>query len=259
MQNQKVKEQAGDFLRFSVLIADDDEGMRLLLKKSIEKNEAFKVTGEAADGESAASLAESLRPDIIFLDVEMPGLNGLECAKRISDINPKTIIIFVTAHEEYMSEAFQLYAFDYMVKPFNPNRIIQTLERIAFMAGHGGDQPSEPARRIEKGLGKLIIRNRDGITLIDETDIILIQREDRSTAIYTANERYMTSEGLSELDERLNQEIFFRSHKSYIINLTMIYKIYPYGRWTYVVKLRNTDRDALITRDKYDELQNLFK
>ncbi len=69
----------------------------------------------------------------------------------------------------------------------------------------------------------------------------------------------MTSEGLSELERRLNSEVFFRSHKSYIINLAMIYKIYPYGRWTYVVKLKNTSRDALITHEKYEELQRLFK
>jgi two-component system LytT family response regulator len=87
----------------------------------------------------------------------------------------------------------------------------------------------------------------------------LIQREDHSTAIYTAQERYVTSEGLSELEERLDGEIFFRSHKSYIINLTMVYKIYPYGRWTYIVKLKNTSQDALITHEKFEEMQRLFK
>jgi two-component system LytT family response regulator len=246
-------------LRFTVLIADDEDGMRLLLRKAIEKADGFEVAGEAADGESAASLAESVRPDIIFLDVEMPGLNGLDCAKRIHDINPKTIIIFATAHEEYMSGAFRLYAFDYMVKPFNPDRIRQTLSRIVLLSSQEDENPSKMGKHKEKGLGKLIIRNKEGISLIDEEDILLVQREDRSTVIYTVDGRYVTSDSLTDLEDRLDPDVFFRCHKSYIINLTMIYKIYPYGRWTYVVKLRNTDRDALVTHEKYEELQRMFK
>lgn len=244
---------------YHVLIADDDAGMRLLLKKAIEKNKNFTVAGEAADGDSAALLAESLHPHVVFLDVEMPGLNGIDCAKRIQDINPKTIIIFVTAHEEYMPDAFYLYAFDYMVKPFHPNRISQTLDRIVFLESQTLSPASKQVVPGSKGLGKLIIRGKEGITFIDEDEIILIQREDKSTVIYTTDERHITSESLSSLEERLNEGVFLRSHKSYIINLTMIYKIFPYGRWTYIVKLRNTDRDALITHEKYEELQKLFK
>lgn len=246
-------------MAFNVLLADDDAGMRLLLKKAIEKNKNFTVAGEAADGESAALLAESLHPNVVFLDVEMPGLNGIDCAKRIQDINPKTIIIFVTAHEEYMPDAFYLYAFDYMVKPFHPERISQTLDRIVFLESQTLSTASKQVVPGSKGLGKLIIRGKERITFIDEEEIILIQREDKSTVIYTTDERHITSESLSNLEERLNARVFFRSHKSYIINLTMIYKIFPYGRWTYIVKLRNTDRDALITHEKYEELQKLFK
>lgn len=76
-----------------VLIADDEAGMRHLLRKAVEKIDGFEVVGEAADGESAVSLAEKINPDVIFMDVEMPGLNGIECAKRIQDINPKVVEI----------------------------------------------------------------------------------------------------------------------------------------------------------------------
>lgn len=246
-------------LHFNVLIADADEGMRLLLRKAIERNEAFKVVGEAADGKSAASLAQTLRPDVIFMDVEMPDLNGLECANQVFDRNPKTIIIFATAHEEYMQDAFRLYAFDYLVKPFKMERIAQTLNRIVLLNSHKDQQITASVTSKEKRSGKLIIRNKEGMTLLDEEEMILIQREDRLTAIYTANKRYTTSEGLSELEERLDPKIFIRSHKSYIINLMMIYKIYPYGRWTYIVKLKDTQKDALLTYAKYEELQKLFK
>lgn len=246
-------------LNFKVLIADDDKGMRLVLKKALSKVEGFEIVGEAEDGNTALCFSESLKPDVIFMDVEMPFLNGIECAKRIMDINPKTIIIFATAHEEYMPDAFEVYAFDYLVKPFKLERINQTLERIKSLSVIHKEQPVKSIGNPNKTLDKLIVKNKEGINFINMNEIILIQREDRSTAIYTTNEKYITSESLSELEARLDSSIFFRSHKSYIINLLSIHKIFPYGRWTYVVKLRDTDKDALLTHERYEELQKIFE
>jgi len=246
-------------LNLRVLIADDDAGMRLVLKKVLSRVEGFELIGEAEDGNAAFCFSESLRPDIIFMDVEMPFLSGIECAKKVLDINPKTIIIFATAHDKYMSDAFELYAFDYLVKPFKLDRVNQTLERIRRLSSNLSEQPVKQIGTPNKALEKLVIKNKDGISFINMDEIILIQREDRSTAIYTTNERYITSDGLTELEERLDRSTFFRSHKSYIINLLMIHKIFPYGRWTYVVKLKNTDKDALLTHDRYEELQKLFE
>jgi two-component system LytT family response regulator len=175
------------------------------------------------------------------------------------DINPKTIIIFATAHEEYMSDAFEVYAFDYLVKPFKLERINQTLERIKSLSAHLNEQPLKQIGKPNRILEKLVIKNKDGISFIDMNEIILIQREDRSTAIYTMDDKYITSDSLSDLEERLDSSIFFRSHKSYIINLLMIQKIYSYGRWTYVLKLKNTDKDALLTHERYEKLQKIFE
>ena len=113
-----------------VLIADDNYGMRLVLKKIIDKIEGFEVIGEAEDGRDVLLLLEQKNIDVAFLDIEMPNINGLECAKIIADINPKTIIIFATAHGEYMPQAFEVYAFDYIIKPFKIERIEQTLNKI---------------------------------------------------------------------------------------------------------------------------------
>lgn len=242
----------------SILIADDDMGMRLVLKKAIEKTEDFVVTGEAEDGVAALRLFEKLRPDVVILDVEMPGASGVECARRILDVDPKTIIIFATAHEEYMPEAFEVYAFDYLVKPFKLERLEKTLERIKS-ASVARPDPSADMAALKHGTPrKLMIRNKESVSLVDVEDIVLIQREDRSTAIYTPQERFTTSETLNGLEEKLNKNMFFRCHKSYIINLTAISKIYPYGRWTYIVKLKGTEKDALVTRDKYEELSRFF-
>jgi two-component system, LytTR family, response regulator len=246
-------------MEIKVLIADDDYGMRMVLRKSVEKIGGFKIVGEAEEGETALRLYEELQPDVMFMDVEMPNMTGVECAKRIVDINPKTFIVFATAHNEFMQEAFHMYAFDYIVKPFKLERIFQTLERIKALTEEREAHSINTIIRHEKGLEKLLIKNKEGISFVDMKDIIIIQREDRSTVIYTVNESYTTSEGLTELGERLDGNQFFRSHKSYIINLSMINKIYPYGRWTYIVKLRNTEKDALLTHEKYEELKTIFQ
>ena len=112
-----------------VLIADDDSGMRSVMRKIIGRVEGFTLSAEAGDGKTALALVEKVKPHVVFLDVEMPEMTGVECAHAIQDMDPSIIIIFATAHDTYMGDAFEVYAFDYLVKPFKVDRVIQTLER----------------------------------------------------------------------------------------------------------------------------------
>ncbi len=246
-------------MELKVLIIDDDEGMRLILKKIISKTQGFTLVGEAESGEIGLSLVETLSPHIIFLDVEMPGMDGVMCAKKIIDIAPKTFIIFATAHEEYMSEAFEVYASDYLIKPFKIDRVLTTLERIKEIFINKDTTSPKQSFLNNDSLSKLVIKGKDGTSFIDCKDIIFIERENRNTIIHTIDEKITSSENLSEIEERLDKTTFFRSHKSYIINLSMIYKIHPYGRWTHIVKLKNTDKDALLTHEKYEYLEKIFR
>ncbi|HIU19472.1 MAG TPA: response regulator transcription factor [Candidatus Limiplasma stercoravium] len=244
-----------------VLIADDDEGMRSVMRKIVSRVEGFVLAGQAADGETALALTEKLKPNVVFLDVEMPGMSGVECARAIEDMDPSIIIIFATAHENYRGDAFEVYAFDYLMKPFKVERVIQTLERARDRLMLRGMRPLEPpVSRPRVADGRLMLRHRDGVTFLDLKDILLVQREDRATVLYTLNDgRYVTSDSLSEMEERLHSDAFFRCHKSYIINLNHIRDITPYGRWTYVVRLEGTRQDALITHEKYEELERMFR
>lgn len=246
----------------SVLIADDDPGMRLILRKKIQGTDGFFVAGEAVTGEEAMTLYEKLNPQVVFLDVDMPGKTGVECARLIQDQNPACILIFATGHEEYMGEAFEVYAFDYLVKPFKLDRLEQTLSRI-FDRLHRVREESSVSSPIpgpsKVAAGRLMLHHREGVSFIDLDDILLVQREDRATVIYTENEgRYVLSETLGDIEARLDPALFFRCHKSYIINLRRIRNITPYGRWTYVVQLEGTEHDALITHEKYEELEKKF-
>ncbi|MBQ8619965.1 MAG: response regulator transcription factor [Clostridia bacterium] len=249
-----------------VVIADDQAGMRLILRKMIEKADGFTLCAEAENGTDALALVERHKPHVCFLDVEMPGMTGLECAKAIQDTDPHTMIVFATAHDDYMAQAFEVYAFDYMVKPFKVERVMKTLERIRqvmrMRTGQGeAPQPSVTAIRARStaASGRIMLRHKEGVNFVNQSDILLVQRENRSTVLYaTDGRRFETSEALGDVQERLDPQIFFRCHKSYIINLNVIDSITPYGRWTYVVHLVGTTQDALITHEKYEELENMF-
>ncbi len=244
-----------------VLIADDDMGMRTIMRKIVERVEDFVLVAEAGDGKTALELVEKLKPDVVFLDVEMPEKTGVECARAIQDVDPNIVIIFATAHDSYMGDAFEVYAFDYLIKPFKVERVIQTLERVRErLMTRSGRNAAVPAVKPRALSGRMMLRHREGVSFVDLQDILLIQREERSTVLYTAdNERFVTNDTLSEMEERLPADVFFRCHKSYIINLNHIRDITPYGRWTYVVRLEGTQHDALITHEKYEELERMFR
>ncbi|MDR3597406.1 LytTR family DNA-binding domain-containing protein [Clostridium sp.] len=245
-------------MNIKVLIVDDEQGMRTIIKKILDKSGGFEVVGDTDNGEEAIGIFREHRPEVVFFDIEMPGSSGIDCAKILTDIDPKTIIIFATAHQEYMSDAFQLYAFDYLIKPFKIERVMQTLDRIKKLNKPTYGDGIDKIIKHEKGLDKLMIKNKEGISFVDTKEIVLVQREESSTVIYTKTDSFTTSISLSDIEEKLDNTQFFRSHKSYIINLSLITKIYPYGRWTYVVKLKNTEKDALLTHEKYEEIKKLF-
>lgn len=243
-----------------VVIADDDVGMRLIERKIISKVEGFSLVGEASNGAELLDMVEKLRPQVVFLDVEMPEKTGVECARVIQDMDPAMVLIFATAHDQYMGDAFEVYAFDYLIKPFKVERVFQTLERARDRLSRVEESPMPvPAAPAPKANGRLMLHHRDGVSFLNMNDILLVQREERSTVIYTqGGSRYVTGDSLADTEARLDPAVFFRCHKSYIINLNAISNITPYGRWTYIVRLNGTDRDALITHEKYEELEKLF-
>ncbi|MPQ44148.1 LytR/AlgR family response regulator transcription factor [Clostridium tarantellae] len=246
-------------MNLRVLLIEDEPGIRILLKKIIEKKEGFTVIGECDNAKEAIKIFEKTKPDIVFLDVQINEGNGIECAKKMADINPKTKIIFATAHADYMQEAFEVYAFDYLVKPFNVDRVFNTLNRINNIENlKNNNDDLDKIIRYEKGLDKLLVKGKESISFVDIKEIILVQREDSNTVIYTKDDYFTTSATLTEIEKKLGGDEFMRSHKSYLINISQISKIFPYGRWTYVVKFKDINKDALITQEKYEEIKKIF-
>ncbi|MGI5899834.1 MAG: LytR/AlgR family response regulator transcription factor [Christensenellales bacterium] len=250
-------------IELKVMICDDINEIRQVLKLMVESQEGFNVCSMASNGNEAMELFTATKPDVVLLDVDMPEKSGIDVARFIHDIDPRVHIIFATAHSGFMDKAFDVYAFDYWIKPFRKERVISTLRKIRDLRQRLSQAPAAPspsqAVSIEKpDISRLIIKKKDAVLFINTGDIVLIRREDRSTVIYTANETHKTSDSLSSVERRLNPKHFFRSHKSYIINLAYIDSITPYGRWTYAIKLKGIREDALITSDKLDELKRRF-
>lgn len=238
-----------------VMVVEDEEQIRIILGKMIERSDGFKVVSSCGNFASAVSDFLALRPEVVFMDIDLGGESGLECARAITELDPKVKIIFATAHSEYMANAFEIYAFDYLVKPFDMARIGKTLERISAMSGPTTDEVKmKPAAD-----DKLIIRGKEEINFVDVGDIIMIERTDGATRIVTASDTFLTTQSLSSLEEKLDPSTFMRCHKSYIIRTDAIKKLEVYGRWTYVVKLKGTSETALMTSAKYEEIRQKWQ
>ena len=246
-----------------VMLIEDEPGIRKLLRKIIERQEGFEVVAEAEDFAGAVTEFTKYRPDIVFVDIDLKGESGLECAKVFVELNPKLKVIFATAHSEYMANAFEIYAFDYLVKPFDVERVNRTLQRIKDSFPQENAQADEVESghvlQPEQHKDKLLIKGKEQISFVDKKEIIFIQREEGATAIITKEETFKTSASLSELEEKLPMPEFMRCHKSYIVNLSTISKVEPYGRWTYVVKCKGTSETALMTAAKYEEVKKMYQ
>lgn len=236
-------------MRLKVLLVDDEPNIIKILRKVIEDNLSFEVVGDCGNMADAIIQFNAKKPDVVFMDIEINSGSGIDCAKVIRELNPDVKIIFATAHSEYMSNAFEIYAFDYLVKPFNIDRIRQTLERI-----------ENSYNKNYTIVGKLLIKGRENVTFVDVSDIVMVERANNNTYIYTKDgENYVTSAAIGDIEEKICGEELIRSHKSYIINISMIKKIEPYGRWTYVVFFKGIEKDALITKEKYEQIKNLYE
>lgn len=244
-----------------VMLIDDEPEIRKLLHKMVEKQPDYQVVSENGDFSGAVVDFARYKPDVVFMDIDLNGESGLECARVLTELNPKLKVIFATAHSEYMANAFEIYAFDYLVKPFNMERVVKTLDRIrSSMTESVPAKETLPDKVVkpEHYKNKLFIKGKEQACLLNMEEIILVERLEGYTSIVTAGERYRTSISLSDIEEKLNTGEFMRCHKSYIINISQIVRIEPYGRWTYVVKFKDTDETALMTAQNYEEIKKMF-
>jgi DNA-binding LytR/AlgR family response regulator len=194
------------------LVVDDESPARAELRYLLAAHPEVEVVGEAASGHEALTLAERVRYDLVFLDVEMPATSGLAVARLVLNRQERPAVVFVTAHERYAVDAFAVEAFDYLVKPVDPERLARVVERLK-QARRQSSAPVEKIAVVSAGGAK---------TLLDYDAIHWIEADGDYTRVHTFDRAYLATSSLRELEELLPRSRFARIHRSHLVNLAKV-------------------------------------
>lgn len=256
-------------LTLKVLIADDDECICNLLSDILSTFEDVTVAGKTTSGKKLLELVKETSPDTVFVDVQMPDLDGLSVVHRLQKENPGIFTVFISAHAQYAAEAFNLDATDYLVKPVNRERIGRALNKVKrfkelqFSSEYKADLSYISlgcAEKVKKdNINKLTLKSGHGIVLIDTESIFYIEKVGKKCVVHTKHNRDETPENLTSIEQKLNSAKFFRCHKSFIINIYRVEKVLPYADRAYEVTFYNYPNKVTMRRDKFEEFCLLIK
>ena len=233
----------------TALIADDEPLARVHLRSLLEEQSVM-VVGEATNAKEALSACEELRPDVAFLDIEMPGMNGLQLAASIKNANFKPQIVFVTGYSEHAVEAFEKDAVDYLLKPVSPDRLSSTLAKVASRlerdrtaANAGEPQPS-----------RVPIRGKSSVRFVRTDRVQCAFRRGTQVVVLTLDSEEVTSYSLAQLETLLPEPRFMRIHSSCLVNMDATEELLFYGNHTYGVRLRKGG-ELPVSRAAFPELK----
>jgi len=246
--------------KIRTLIVDDEELARDRLRGLLARETEIDVVGEAADGRSAVALIEKIKPDLVFLDVQMPELDGFEVLRALGEKRPN--VVFVTAHDKFALKAFDVHAIDYLLKPFDRERFQTALQRAVekVRAQRPGLQDGvnevleevRPATKAER----LVVKTDGRVLLIKVNDIDWIEAADNYVSLHVGKESHMMRETMNSIESRLPPERFMRVSRSTIVNLERIKELQPMFHGEYTVLLK-TGAKVTLSRSYRDKLDRL--
>jgi two-component system LytT family response regulator len=191
------------------LIVDDERIARQELRRLLSAHPEIEIAGEARNGEEALALAEKLLPDVLFLDIQMPGMTGFELLARLDDV-PQ--VIFTTAYDEFAIQAFEVSALDYLLKPIAPARLAAAVRKL---------RPRTTPARLEQ----VFVRDGERCWIVRVAEIYLLESEGNYTRLYFGKERPLIPRSLAALEERLDPSAFFRAGRKHIVNLKWVQNV----------------------------------
>nr|WP_295970920.1 LytTR family DNA-binding domain-containing protein [uncultured Bacillus sp.] len=216
-----------------VYIVDDEPLARDELKYILHKTKQVNTIGENDNMEDAVMEIVQLKPDVVFLDIELEEGTGLELAAQLENLSPTPAIVFATAYDEYALQAFESNALDYILKPFDENRIMHTLDKINKLRTFGkGKTLDSPSIRLERN-GKIALSIEEKIILVPFSDVLYVASSEGKSLLKTQMHEYKVNEPLVEIEKRLNSAQFLRVHRSYVVNFDQIDEIEPWFNSTY--------------------------
>jgi len=229
----------------NAVIIDDERLAREELKELLKEHSEIIIVGEAANVEEGLAVVESVLPDLVFLDVQMPGADGFELLERLEPPLPK--VVFTTAFAEYAVQAFNVNALDYLLKPIDPERLADSIDRLHARM----DDREHPAPHPDSYLGPLdevFVRDGDRCWFVEVSHLRLLESEGNYTRIVFENERPLLLRSLNTFEARLDPKLFFRANRSQIINLKWIDKIEPWFSGSLRVTLKGGEHVDLSRR-----------
>ncbi|WP_057913759.1 LytR/AlgR family response regulator transcription factor [Peribacillus muralis] len=240
-------------------IVEDEPLARDELKYLLKRSRQVEVVGEAEGIDDAMRDISRLKPELVFLDIELADGNGLHLAKRLAELDPAPSLIFATAYDEFALQAFELYAFDYLLKPFDEKRIRQTLDKLVKVrkAGEGEPGMKPPLRTAVEQTGKLAVEIDDRIVLIDRNSILFIGLIEGKTIIKTEESEYKIGEPLIVFERKLDHRSFLRVHRGFIVNMIHISEIQPWFNSTYNL-IMSDGSNIPVSRTYVKELKQLI-
>jgi two-component system, LytTR family, response regulator len=224
-------------LKRRALIVDDEREARRRLKRMLaEFGERIDVVGEAADGPGAVEQIQKLKPDIAFLDIEMPGLNGFDVLDSLRQ-EDWPIVIFVTAYGHYAIRAFEVHALDYLLKPVTQQRLSECLDRLSETKPSTLREQLNEVRSENRKLERLLVRSGSKLVVIPVGDVVAFESEDRLVFARTTAGRFVLNITMKELEDRLDAEVFCRVHKQAIVRLSYVREVHSLAGGHFLLRL----------------------
>jgi two-component system LytT family response regulator len=240
--------------KIRTVIVDDEELARKMLLEFLASHSEIEIVAECANGFEAVKAVTELNPDLIFLDIQMPKLNGFEVLELIGT---DRAIVFVTAFDEYALRAFEIHAVDYLLKPFAAERFETALQRVKQRLG--GKLPvatelATSARPPAQYVERLVVKDGTRVYVIPVGKLDFAEAQDDYVALSTEGKKHLKQQTISSLETALDPQRFLRIHRSYIVNLERVTKIEPYSKDNYVVVL-GSGQQLPVSRSGYARLR----
>jgi two-component system response regulator LytT len=249
--------------RLRILVVDDEAPARKDLRRILGTIAGVEIAGEASEGHEAVKSIRKLRPDVVLLDIQMPGLDGFQVVARLADMEHAPSVIFVTAYDEYAIKAFEVHAVDYILKPVEEKRLAQAIGRAQRIRKGAEAGPDLKALLDAVGAAakRLAVRQGESLVMVDASDILYATVSEGSIKVVAREvEGSVAFRSLDELAKELAGRHFARVHKSYLANIDRIYEITPWFSGSYQLRMEGKGGPVIpLSRAQARELRKLLK
>lgn len=248
---------------YRVILIDDEKPALDELTYLLSDYDNYEVIGKFTDPIIGLDAIRDLTPDVVFLDISMPSMNGFQVAEAMLKLDDCPVIVFATAYDEYAIKAFEINATDYLLKPVMTDRLKVTMERVCEKLNEQREVQLEPIKDTldyvrSKYINKIPLWKHNRIRLIATDEIQYCTLTDGETLIYTKEDVYTSSDCLNTVEALLSDRGFFRSHRSFLVRLEAITEVIPWFNNTYVVKVEGLEDEIPISRRKCHQFKELL-